>query len=279
MARLQILELPEGSGDNRPPFLLVVDQADEATADDIARWPSNIAECTGARHVLVFEGTVNIPANDTSAYLQQAAEETGATIGNAIRAANAQHLTDERTDIARDMDRLATWKNELTDALGVDRTDGWDDIRNTAAEFRAELIRSENARERLRQDRDEARSWARHGYEIGQKHCSWTDHGVAPAWLTEGWPPHIDSCEHLKQAAEYDEALTRVHAEVARIRSITPTWGPVADLIDAALKGDERPTAWTRGEELRAETAEEVTRQTPHGPRPGKEVWRESPDA
>lgn len=56
----------------------------------------------------------------------------------------------------------------------------------------------------------EARSWARHGYEIGQRHCGWSDHGVAPAWLTEGWPAHIDSCEHAARAAEYDTALARV---------------------------------------------------------------------
>lgn len=56
----------------------------------------------------------------------------------------------------------------------------------------------------------EARSWARHGYEIGQRHCGWSDHGVAPAWLTDGWPPHIEACEHAARAAEYDTALTRV---------------------------------------------------------------------
>ncbi|MFM9616875.1 hypothetical protein ACKI14_02795 [Streptomyces turgidiscabies] len=87
----------------------------------------------------------------------------------------------------------------------------------------------------------EARMWARHGYEIGQRHCSWSDHGVAPAWLTEGWPPHFDSCEHLKRACEYDETITRVRAEAARIRSITPTWGPVADLIEAAIDDPGRP--------------------------------------
>lgn len=58
----------------------------------------------------------------------------------------------------------------------------------------------------------DARSWARHGYEIGQRHCGWSDHGVAPAWLTEGWPLRIDSCEHAKQAAECDTALTRVRS-------------------------------------------------------------------
>lgn len=35
----------------------------------------------------------------------------------------------------------------------------------------------------------EARSWARHGYEIGQRNAGWSDNGVAPAWLTEGHDP------------------------------------------------------------------------------------------
>jgi hypothetical protein len=73
-----------------------------------------------------------------------------------------------------------------------------------------ELKAASEVIKRLTADREEARQWARHGYEIGQRHCGWSDHGVAPGWLTEGWPPHIDSCEHLKQMAAFDEALTRV---------------------------------------------------------------------
>jgi hypothetical protein len=64
MVRLQILELPEGSGDERPPYLLIIDQVDEGTADDIARWPDDIAKRTGARHVLCFTETVEIPVNE-----------------------------------------------------------------------------------------------------------------------------------------------------------------------------------------------------------------------
>lgn len=78
---------------------------------------------------------------------------------------------------------------------------------------RRELKESEAARAKLRHLGEllaEARQWARHGYEIGQRHCSWTNHGVAPDWLTEGWPRSFDSCEHLQQAAAFDEALTRV---------------------------------------------------------------------
>jgi hypothetical protein len=85
-------------------------------------------------------------------------------------------------------------------------------------------------------DLEEARSWARHGYEIGQKHCSWSDYGVAPAWLTEGWPPHIGSCEFLKEAARYDETLTRVRAALRN----PDAYEDAADVIRAvrdALQG------------------------------------------
>ncbi|MFE0470489.1 hypothetical protein ACFW2V_02585 [Streptomyces sp. NPDC058947] len=74
MARLQILELPEGSNDERPPFILVVDQVptSEAGFDALRRdlgTPGDLLERIGARAVLVFEDTIDIPANDTTAYL------------------------------------------------------------------------------------------------------------------------------------------------------------------------------------------------------------------
>lgn len=67
MARLQILELPEGSSDDRPPFLLVIDQYEPPPypADVTAPGPfDTVAEKIGARAVLVFEETVDIPANE-----------------------------------------------------------------------------------------------------------------------------------------------------------------------------------------------------------------------
>lgn len=71
MARLQILELPEGSGDDRPPFVLVVDQADYDSLSSLSAalegW-QNVKDEIGARAILVFQETVDIPANDTSAY-------------------------------------------------------------------------------------------------------------------------------------------------------------------------------------------------------------------
>lgn len=52
----------------------------------------------------------------------------------------------------------------------------------------------------LREQRNEARMWARHGYELGQRSCTWTDHGVAPDWLTEGWPLHFEDAPQERNA-------------------------------------------------------------------------------
>ncbi|WP_329472744.1 hypothetical protein OIE75_29795 [Streptomyces sp. NBC_01723] len=81
MARLQILELPEGSSDDLPPFVLVVDQyvaRRYVTGLDQPEPVSEfdgIAEQIGARAVLVFEDTIDIPANDTSGYLATPAKQ------------------------------------------------------------------------------------------------------------------------------------------------------------------------------------------------------------
>lgn len=98
------------------------------------------------------------------------------------------------------------WADQFTLALRVPEAD----IRAVRQMDQAELETAAEAADHLTEQLQEARRWARHGYEIGQRHCGWTDHGVAPNWLTEGWPPHFDSCEHLKQMAAFDEALTRV---------------------------------------------------------------------
>ncbi|MDX2757897.1 hypothetical protein [Streptomyces europaeiscabiei] len=143
MARLQILELPEGANDDRPPFVLVVDRVDDDLAEEITRWPENIATRIGARQVLCFPGTIDIPANDTTAYLDAAANGTLPVHAPYERAAEASQ---ERTDIARDMDRLAKRRDELADALGLDRTGDWDDIRKAATELR----RARGELERLR---------------------------------------------------------------------------------------------------------------------------------
>lgn len=76
---------------------------------------------------------------------------------------------------------------------------------------------TENQRDDARDKLTEARSWARHGYEIGQRHCGWTDHGVAPRWLTEGWPPQIDTCQHLTE-------LAIAEARIAALRALAESW-------------------------------------------------------
>lgn len=83
MARLQILELPEGTGDDRPPFVLVVDEANYDSLSSLSAalegW-QNIKDQIGARGVLVFEETIEIPANNlTLTHVQEA------TDGNVVR--------------------------------------------------------------------------------------------------------------------------------------------------------------------------------------------------
>ncbi|MFI2354673.1 hypothetical protein ACH5AG_08300 [Streptomyces anulatus] len=171
MARLQILELPEGTGDDRPPFILVID---EYTPQRYILGPDQpepisefdgIAEKIGARAVLVFEDTIDIPANDTSAFVQPLAtalhlddhEVRGAIAADMNKARQqagvatiGQHLADERTDIARDMDRLAKRRDELAEALGMEPTRDWDDIRNAAAGIRRSRDSMRDAIQRVR---------------------------------------------------------------------------------------------------------------------------------
>lgn len=146
MARLQILELPEGSGDDRPPFVLVVDEWEVDSLDTHAMlgdyWDS-FGEKIGARGVLFVDRKIELPANDTSAYLRDSlptdAHYETVIGGQPIEwtpVSDGQRLADERTDIARDMDRLTHRRDELADALGIDRGSNWDDIRNAAAGLR-----------------------------------------------------------------------------------------------------------------------------------------------
>lgn len=83
----------------------------------------------------------------------------------------------------------------------------------------------ESTRTQLKVELVEARSWARHGYEIGQRSLRWSDHGVAPKWLTEGWPTHFETYEdiesaHLKLKAERDELRAAVRM-LRRVRDKT----------------------------------------------------------
>ncbi|AYD81693.1 hypothetical protein SEA_KROMP_92 [Streptomyces phage Kromp] len=73
MPRIQILPLPEGASDERPPFALVIDQVPADTLDafrtlDVTTGADATADSLGARTILMFADTIEIPANDTSAY-------------------------------------------------------------------------------------------------------------------------------------------------------------------------------------------------------------------
>lgn len=199
MARLQILELPEGTGDDRPPFILVIDQVptDEAGFDALRRdigTPDDLVERIGAHAVLVFEDTIDLPANDVPL------DENGHPLflkvhiegeWEKFRAQAEEEIRSIQRRTAASLGRAAITDHDhrtaLTDTLGMDRTGGWDDIRNAAAG--------------LRKERD-------------------------------------------AQA----EAIERVRQESARIRATTRTWEPVADLIDAALNGNQATAVVDKGE-------------------------------
>lgn len=185
MARLQILELPEGAGDERPPFALVVDQVDDEAADEIARWPDDIASRMGARQVLCFGGTIDIPANEIARQVEplfrvndsegdqeilrltEERDELHAEIGlahgqlhsaalSAIRGkhANIRELIGRAEQAEAELDvrkRVAKeQKAVLLDALGMDRVRDWDDIVNSARGLRAVHAAGEAAIERVR---------------------------------------------------------------------------------------------------------------------------------
>jgi len=180
MARLQILELPSGADDDRPPFILVVDEWDVDTLDAHAAltdyWDA-FGKKIGARGVLFVDRRIDIPANDTSAYLRDSEADERAEPQRADeRAIQAEEklkaFMEKRYTIEQER------KASLTDALGLDRLRDWDDIRNAAAGVR-------------------------------------------------------------KQRDTQAEKLDRVRQESARIRATTRTWGPVADLIDGALNGNQ----------------------------------------
>lgn len=135
---------------------------------------------------------------------------------------------------------------ESGQGLNCAETPGCDGDCCASTNIEKELKAASEVNKRLTADREEARQWARHGYEIGQRHCGWSDHGVAPAWLTDGWPPHIETCEHLQQMAEFDEALTRV-----RSLSTTP------EIMNSE---QERPDIWRHGYACGVRAARAATR-------------------
>ncbi|GGQ81215.1 hypothetical protein [Streptomyces flaveolus] len=141
MTRLQILELPEGADDSRPPFVLVVDETlpqrvvigmDHGAVPDY--WQRVAAEI-GARGVIVTPETVEIPANDVADYRAESfvpdpaeALRRLATLDDESEQ-RARHLENKLKEFAEahyreNLDRM----DAVTDALGFDRLRDWDEI-------------------------------------------------------------------------------------------------------------------------------------------------------
>jgi hypothetical protein len=121
MARLQILELPEGADDSRPPFVLVVDETvpqrviigmDQGAGRDY--W-DEVAERIGARGVIVTPETVEIPANDVTL------PDPRALVAEVFTEAQQLELVDRM--------------DEITDALGLDRLRNWKAIVSAAMQI------------------------------------------------------------------------------------------------------------------------------------------------
>lgn len=133
MARLQILELPEGASDERAPFVLVVDQCapqrfvlgvgrSEAPGRDY--W-QEIADRIGARGVIVTDETVEIPVAPLP--LPDAVEVRGEFDNDPEwRARQLEGKLKEYAEASyrENLDRM----DAVTNALGLDRLRDWGEI-------------------------------------------------------------------------------------------------------------------------------------------------------
>lgn len=135
MARLQILELPEGAGDDRPPFILVIDEVafdnpvyERFVVDE--ELATGLANRVGAQAVLLFEDTIDIPANDTSAYATPA--RTALYLGDH----EVPETVDEEGEPEDWHGILQTRRRQLTKALGINPLTDWDGILKEVTQMR-----------------------------------------------------------------------------------------------------------------------------------------------
>ncbi|WP_030344741.1 hypothetical protein [Streptomyces sp. NRRL S-1022] len=146
MARLQILQLPEGAGDDRPPFILVIDQVTPEMVEGITSAERTTAELIGARAIFSFEETVHIPANDLTPYSE--ATERTEPLCLSERAIQAEEKLKAFMDKRYEVEEKR--KASLTDALGMDRLRDWDDILNAVTGCRMDREALADAVERVR---------------------------------------------------------------------------------------------------------------------------------
>ncbi|MFE2747327.1 hypothetical protein ACFXKX_23865 [Streptomyces scopuliridis] len=90
MARLQIIELPEGSDDARPPFVVVLDQIGELSpfnsTGGVEQFGIN-ARAWGAAGALVTTDTVEIPANEIADAFRTEVRDSVAGLYDAVKGA------------------------------------------------------------------------------------------------------------------------------------------------------------------------------------------------
>lgn len=111
MARLQILELPEGADDDRPPFILVVDQCAPqriplGASTSWGDYWQDIADKIGASTAIVTAETIDIPANEITL--------TEATDGNVVRIRVEPDLAGFRKQV---LDEVARTQADMRAAL------------------------------------------------------------------------------------------------------------------------------------------------------------------
>lgn len=112
MSRIQILELPEGAGDDRPPFVLVVDEW-EPQGSWTSPW-QELGNKIGARAVVVTPETIEIPAAEvTLSTLNERAD------GNVVRVRVEPDLSRFEDAVA---DAMASAQKRVDLRLGEGRT-------------------------------------------------------------------------------------------------------------------------------------------------------------
>ncbi|MGW0586083.1 hypothetical protein ACWD25_61915 [Streptomyces sp. NPDC002920] len=178
---MQILPLPEGAGDDRPPFVLVIDEAATGPDGELLIKAADYIEARehiGACDVFIFEETVEIPANEPlplpevddaeragTTQIVDAHERTRLDLCDALllsRDTTWRKLVEQVGERQRELaglyrrldqaapDDPAARKPALTDALGMDRLRDWDDIVNAARGLRRERDSLAAALERVR---------------------------------------------------------------------------------------------------------------------------------
>jgi hypothetical protein len=180
VARLQILQLPEGAGDDRPPYILVIDEAVTGPDGELLIKAADFIEAreaTNARDVFIFEETVTIPANDVlplpllsvrgdqTAELITAHEQTRQALCDAFLlsldttwAQIVETAGERQRDLAGLLRRLDKPDAKLMEAvqrsLGITPDYGSTDLAEWLFIACRELDKSEASRAHLRRERD-----------------------------------------------------------------------------------------------------------------------------